>query len=62
MSLLLSSFSQLELETQVLEDFTIKDMAPLRPTMLKRRFNTDKFALLWGEAQKKIAYCYPKVT
>ena len=22
----------------------------------------DKFALLWGEAQKKIAYCYPKVT
>ena len=41
MSLLLSSFSQLELETQVLEDFTIKDMAPLRPTMLKRRFNTE---------------------
>ena len=22
----------------------------------------NKFALLWGEAQKKIAYCYPKVT
>ena len=22
----------------------------------------DKLALLWGEAQKKIAYCYPKVT
>ena len=22
----------------------------------------DKFALLWGEAQKKIAYSYPKVT
>ena len=21
-----------------------------------------KFALLWGEAQKKITYCYPKVT
>ena len=23
---------------------------------------TNKFALLWGEAQKKIAYFYPKVT
>ena len=22
----------------------------------------NKFALLWGEAQKKIAYCCPKVT
>ena len=22
----------------------------------------NKLALLWGEAQKKIAYCYPKVT
>ena len=22
----------------------------------------DKFALLWGEAQKKIAYSYPRVT
>ena len=22
----------------------------------------NKFALLWGEAQKKIAYSYPKVT
>ena len=22
----------------------------------------DKFALLWGEAEKKFAYCYPKVT
>ena len=25
-------------------------------------FSNNKFALLWGEAQKKIAYCYPKVT
>ena len=25
-------------------------------------FESNKFALLWGEAQKKIAYCYPKVT
>ena len=24
--------------------------------------SNNKFALLWGEAQKKIAYCYPKVT
>ena len=23
---------------------------------------SNKLALLWGEAQKKIAYCYPKVT
>ena len=25
-------------------------------------FRQDKFALLWGEAQKKIAYSYLKVT
>ena len=27
-----------------------------------KRIYLNKFALLWGEAQKKIAYCYPKVT
>ena len=26
------------------------------------KIEEDKFALLWGEAQKKIAYSYPRVT
>ena len=28
----------------------------------KLKNSKDKFALLWGEAQKKIAYSYPRVT
>ena len=29
---------------------------------MKKELEEDKFALLWGEAQKKIAYSYPRVT
>ena len=35
------------------------------PMMILSRYlkiTSDKFALLWGEAQKKIAYCYPIMT
>ena len=28
----------------------------------KYQIKNNKFALLWGEAQKKIAYSYPRVT
>ena len=30
--------------------------------LIQHEKNENKFALLWGEAQKKIAFSYPKVT
>ena len=43
------------------EDLHLEEASDNDVTSIKD-YKYNKFALHWGEAQKKIAYCYPKVT
>ena len=51
-----------EFQTLEVVKITISMSASFKADASVIQYTRDKLALLWGEAQKKIAYCYPKVT